>query len=113
MSPRNLPANSSNTEMGRPTSPDPYGASPEKKHKAGFSDPKKRKIEDTEDGEVHEEAGFLDAKRHRPEFDMKQGSAQSDQKGASSQAKNDSKDQEVDEMDTDSNKKDDGLDAKL
>ena len=80
---------------------------------ADGTNPKKRKIEDTEDGEAHEEARLLNPKRRRLEYNMMQESARPDQKGASSQTKSDTQDQDVDEMNTDSNKKDDGLDSKL
>lgn len=46
------------TDMERQKSSELCDASPKKDHEAGASDPRKRKIEDTEDGEAHEGSGF-------------------------------------------------------
>lgn len=113
MSSGNGPGDGNNTDMRRPASPDLYGGSPKKEHKDGVSDAKKRKIEDTEDGEAHEEACLFSAKRHRLQVDVKQGSAQPEQKGASSKEKDNTQEQGVDEMDIDDNKKEGGLDSEL
>lgn len=107
MSTREWPWNVVGTDTGRLASTETHEASNKEGHTA------KRKLDETEDREAHEESNLIGAKRHGFEqYDM-QSSAQLHQRGASNQQKNDTKGQEVDKMDIDSNKKEGELDPKL
>lgn len=97
------------TDIERQRSSELCDASPKKDHEAGASDPRKEKIEDTEDGEAHEGAALLAPTIHH----KVQPNARSHQIWATSQQKTKKQGQDVDEMDIDSTNKDEEGDSNL
>ena len=88
--------------MGRQRSPDLCGPSPKKDHVAGVLDPRKRKMDDMENEELHQRAALFAAKiQHKV-----QPSARSDQIWATSQQKTNTQGQDIDKMEFDDSYKD-------